>query len=103
MLSMAEHAREIGNKYLQDRHFAAAAHCYEVAYLLCPAGASAPGQLAAYHCNCALACLELGRYGDAINEGNATLLLTPPKNLAVKALYRLAVAHANLKNPFEAR
>lgn len=102
MLSMAEHAREIGNKYLQDRHFAAAAHCYEVACLLCPAGSSS-GQLAAYHCNCALACLELGRYGDAINEGNAALVLTPPKHLAVKALYRLAVAHANLKNAFEAR
>lgn len=103
MLSMAEHAREIGNKYLQDRHFAAAAHCYEVACLLCPAGSSGPGQLAAYHCNCALACLELGRYGDAINEGNAALVLTPPKHLAVKALYRLAVAHANLKNAYEAR
>jgi len=103
MLSMAEHAREIGNKYFQDRHFAAAAHCYEVACLLCPAGNGGPGQLAAYHCNCALACLELGRYGDAINEGNAALVLTPPKHLAVKALYRLAVAHANLKNAYEAR
>eukprot|EP00971_Amphidinium_carterae_P175312 3475273-Amphidinium_carterae.1 len=36
MFSMAEHAREIGNKYLQERNFAAAAHCYEVACLLCP-------------------------------------------------------------------
>lgn len=103
MLSMAEHAREIGNKYLQDRHFAAAAHCYEVACLLCHAGSNATSQLAAYHCNCALACLELGRYGDAINESNAALVLTPPNHLAVKALYRLAVAHANLKNIFEAR
>lgn len=106
MLLMAEHAREIGNKYLQERHFAAAAHCYEVACLLYPAdrgGSGSPGQLAAYHCNCALACLELGRYGDAINEGNAALVLTPPKHIAVKALYRLAVAHANLKNAFEAR
>jgi len=147
MFSMAEHAREIGNKYLQERHFAAAAHCYEVACLLCPptlphaltaaalgpwavpasspvarsnvglrTDPTVPGaglrdegrnaclrQLAAYHCNCALACLELGRYGDAINEAHAALVLNPQRSLVVKALYRLAIAHANLKNMFEAR
>lgn len=103
MLSMADHAREIGNKHLTDKHFAAAVHCYEVACLLYPASGGSTGQLAAYHCNCALACLELGRYGDAINEGNAALVLSPPKHLAVKALYRLAVAYANLKNAYEAR
>lgn len=103
MLSMADHAREIGNKHLTDKHFAAAVHCYEVACLLYPASGGSTGQLAAYHCNCALACLELGRYGDAINECNAALVLSPPKPLAVKALYRLAVAYANLKNAYEAR
>eukprot|EP00931_Biecheleriopsis_adriatica_P091137 TRINITY_DN65037_c0_g1_i1.p1 TRINITY_DN65037_c0_g1~~TRINITY_DN65037_c0_g1_i1.p1 ORF type:complete len:1107 (-),score=245.62 TRINITY_DN65037_c0_g1_i1:79-3399(-) len=102
--SMAEHAREVGNKYFQDRHYAAAAHCYEVACLLCPSGSGCPTEkLASYHCNCALACLELSRYSDAINECHAALALTPSKPLTVKALYRLAVAHLNLKNPWETR
>lgn len=106
MLSMAQHAKEIGNRYLQDRNFAAAAHCYEVACLLHPAdrgGNHGSGHLAVYHCNCALACLELGRYGDAVNEGNAALVLNPPTHIAVKSLYRLAVAHARLSDTVEAR
>eukprot|EP00930_Biecheleria_cincta_P029563 TRINITY_DN20545_c0_g1_i1.p1 TRINITY_DN20545_c0_g1~~TRINITY_DN20545_c0_g1_i1.p1 ORF type:complete len:855 (-),score=162.30 TRINITY_DN20545_c0_g1_i1:14-2578(-) len=101
--SMAEHAREIGNKYFKDRHFLAAVQCYEVACLLCPSGPECPTeQLASYHCNCALACLELGRFSDTITECHAALVLSPPTHLAAKALYRLAVAHAYLKNPWQA-
>eukprot|EP00929_Paragymnodinium_shiwhaense_P090173 TRINITY_DN50362_c0_g1_i1.p1 TRINITY_DN50362_c0_g1~~TRINITY_DN50362_c0_g1_i1.p1 ORF type:complete len:1251 (-),score=308.27 TRINITY_DN50362_c0_g1_i1:55-3807(-) len=103
ILSITEQAREIGNKYLQERQFAAAALCYEVACFLCPSGGGSQSQIAVYHCNCALACLELGRYGDAINECNAALVSDPPRPLAVKALYRLAVAHTKLRNLFEAR
>jgi tetratricopeptide (TPR) repeat protein len=104
ILLLAQRAKEIGNKYLQERQFSAAAHCYEVACLLHPvSGSGCSEELAAYHCNSSLACLELGRYGDAINEANAALSLKPPRRLEVKALYRLAVGHANLKNLFEAR
>lgn len=103
MAAMAEQAREIGNKYLHDKQFAGACHCYEVACFLGHAGGNSPTRVAAFHCNCALACLELGYYGDAINESNAALAMTPPRHVAVKAFYRLAVANANLNNLSESR
>ena len=92
--SMADHARAIGDKCFKEEQFVAAVHCYEVATLLCPSGHAVskfccgiitsgpsefarflPGpsspfreQLASGHCNCALACLKLRRYGDAISD-----------------------------------
>ena len=101
--SMAEHARSIGDKCFKEQQFVAAVHCYEVAALLCPAGSSCPTeQLASCHCNCALACLELGRYGDAISECHAALVLMPSLLATSKTLHRLAAAHICLKNYWEA-
>ena len=101
--SMADHAREVGNKCFKERQYAAAVHCYEVAVLLCPSGASCPTeQLATCHCNCALACLHLQRYSDVISECHTALVLVPSLALTVKALQRLAVAHVHLKNYWEA-
>lgn len=102
--SMADHARAIGDKCFKQQQFGAAVHCYEVATLLCPSGPSSPfrEQLASGHCNCALACLELRRYGDAISECHAALVLVPSMHLTVKTLHRLAAAHICLKNLWEA-
>lgn len=101
--SMAEHARTIGDKCFKEQQFVAAVHCYEVATLLCPSGPSGCSeQLASCHCNCASACLELGRYGDAISECHAALVLMPSLQLTTRALQRLAAAHICLKNHWEA-
>ncbi|CAE7507101.1 DRC7 [Symbiodinium sp. CCMP2592] len=101
--SMAEHAREVGNKYFKEQQFATAVHCYEVAALLCPSGSACQTeQLASYHCNCALACLHLHRYGDAVSECRSALVLMPSMQLTVKALHRLAAAHIYLRNFWEA-
>lgn len=101
--SMADHARAIGDKCFKEEQFVAAVHCYEVATLLCP-GPSSPfrEQLASGHCNCALACLKLRRYGDAISECHAALVLVPSMQLTLKTLHRLAAAHVCLKNSWEA-
>lgn len=102
--SMADHARAIGDKCFKEEQFVAAVHCYEVATLLCPSGPSSPfrEQLASGHCNCALACLKLRRYGDAISECHAALVLVPSMQLTLKTLHRLAAAHVCLKNSWEA-
>ena len=100
--SMAEHARAIGDKCFKEQQFGAAVHCYEVATLLYPTGASCVEQLASCHCNCASACLQLRRYGDAVSECHAALVLMPSFSLTMRALQRLAAAHICLRNYWEA-
>ena len=96
--SMAEHARAIGDKCVKEQQFGAAVHCYEVATLLYPTGPSCVEQLASCHCNCASACLQLRRYGDAVSECHAALVLMPSLSLTMRALQRLAAAHICLRN-----